>query len=256
MGRRRKLPVIQEVKEKIDYSKYLSGLDLEISNRLDDAFDEIDNEFYSGLESSDPKKVKAMLDIIKPRTYEDCLDAGWGTKENPCPFFSCKNNLFLDVTEDGEIKYIHKKKDFDQIQETCLNRAIENGPLDFKQISELIGVVRERARQIKNEAKEKIKQTTEFKKMEGLIFVNDEEEVNQTNQQPVKPNTTKPRSKVEKEEVSKECCDEKDNQFDFVLRDRSFSVEKSKKSDKTECGTRKSGPTKNEWRKRRFYPGR
>ena len=254
MGRRRKLPVIQEVKEKIDYSKYSSGLDLEISNRLDDAFNEIDNEFYSGLESSDPKKVKEMLDIIRPRTYDDCLDAGWGTKENPCPFFSCKNNLFLDVTEDGEIKYIHKKKDFDQIQETCLNRAIENGPLDFKQISELIGVVRERARQIKNEAKEKIKQTTEFKKMEGLIFVNDEEE-SQTNQQ-VKTNTRIAKPRVEKEEVVKECCDEKNSEFDFVLRDRSFSVEKSKKSDKTECGTRKSGPTKNEWRKRRFYPGR
>jgi hypothetical protein len=256
MGRRRKLPIIQEVKEKIDYSKYSSGLDLDISLRLDKVFEEIDQEFYSSLESNDPEKIKASIDLIKPRTYDDCLDAGWGTKENPCPFFSCKNNLFLDITEDGEIKYIHKKKDFDQIQETCLNRAIENGPLDFKQISELIGVVRERARQIKNEAKEKIKQTTEFKKMEGLIFVNDEEENNPKQQ--VKTNVAK--KTVAHQNIicdeKEEPCGEKDSRFDFVLRDRSFSVEKPKKSDKTECGTRKSGPTKNEWRKRRFYPGR
>lgn len=262
MGRKRKLPIVQEVKDVVDYRKNLSEFNIQVFNNLDKAFEEMDDEFYSYLESNDPSKVKLALDIIRPKTYDDCLAVGWGTKENPCPFFSCKNNLFLDVNDDGEIKFIHKKKDFDQIPETCLNRAIENGPLDFKQISELIGVVRERARQIKNEAKEKIRNATEFKKMEGLIFVSDEEEYiknNKNNKESIYENPSNQCDDYDEnknENIEDKLRDDSESEFDFILRDKNFSVEKTNKSDNNNHGTRKNGPTKNEWRKRRFYPSR
>ena len=251
MGRRRKLPVINNIKQTVDYTQYLTGFELEISKSLDIAIEEIDNDFYKILESTDSSEVKKLLDMIRPKTYEDCLEVGWGTKENPCPFVGCKNHLFLEINELGELKFPHKKKDFDEIDETCLNRAIENGPLDFQQITNLIGVVRERARQIKNEAKEKIKQTTEFRMMEGLMFKGDEEEnCNEEECDTTESEVVITSGSFRKEEISTPIVPTINPMLkkeDIVER----AIEKPKKDDKSKNAAR---PTKNEWRKRRFYP--
>lgn len=102
-----------------------------------------------------------MKDPTRPRTRAGC------NVEGVCPFVSCRHHLFLDVNQTGSIKTGALKyfvigrspADFDKWAEdltdrlveadhTCALDAAEDGPRQLDQIGELIGVSRQRVRQV------------------------------------------------------------------------------------------------------------
>lgn len=87
-------------------------------------------------------------DVQRPRARGDCADI-----ERPCPFVSCRYNLYLDVGPTGSIKLNFPDLEPGELTESCALDVAEHGgeTLDF--VAELMNLTRERARQIEVKAK-------------------------------------------------------------------------------------------------------
>lgn len=91
-------------------------------------------------------------DYLRPRTFEECDSVGLGDI-TPCPFVSCKHHLYLDVNErTGSIKFNFPGREVDELPATCALRVAEEGGLTLDGVADVIGVVRERIRQIEDRA--------------------------------------------------------------------------------------------------------
>lgn len=89
----------------------------------------------------------------RPRTWGECLKAGRGTPQKPCGYVSCKHNLYLDVDPDtGSIKLAHPDLDPDEMRQTCALRVADEGGVTLDAVADVLGVVRERVRQIERDA--------------------------------------------------------------------------------------------------------
>ena len=91
-------------------------------------------------------------DYLRPRTFEECDSVGLGDLF-PCPFVSCKHHLYLDVNpRTGSIKFNFPGREVDELPATCALRVAEEGGLTLDGVADVIGVVRERIRQIEDRA--------------------------------------------------------------------------------------------------------
>lgn len=91
-------------------------------------------------------------DYLRPRTFEECDSVGLGDLF-PCPFVSCKHHLYLDVNpRTGSIKLNFPGREVDELPATCALRVAEEGGLTLDGVADVIGVVRERIRQIEDRA--------------------------------------------------------------------------------------------------------
>ena len=91
-------------------------------------------------------------DYLRPRTFEECDSVGLGDLF-PCPFVSCKHHLYLDVNErTGSIKLNFPDREVDELPATCALRVAEEGGITLDGVADVIGVVRERIRQIEDRA--------------------------------------------------------------------------------------------------------
>jgi len=87
----------------------------------------------------------------RPKTRADCPDY------RPCPFVTCRYNLLIDLTSAGSIK-INFPSGVKDNMETCALDLIDQYPdgLTLQQIGTYTNLTRERARQIEEEAIQKI----------------------------------------------------------------------------------------------------
>jgi hypothetical protein len=102
----------------------------------------------------DPELVQLQheLEQARPRTRADCIDA-----QRPCPFFSCRWNLFLDVNpESGSVKFNFPDRDFWDLAETCALEVADRGGVTLDEVGKLMNVSRERIRQIEAKAGRKL----------------------------------------------------------------------------------------------------
>jgi hypothetical protein len=86
----------------------------------------------------------------KPKSRSECI-AG----VRPCPWVTCRHHLFLDVRADGGIR-----ENFDTPETmlaTCSLDLAEDGPRTLDQVSVLMGMSRERVRQIEESALVKLR---------------------------------------------------------------------------------------------------
>lgn len=91
-------------------------------------------------------------DYLRPRTFEECDSVGLGDI-TPCPFVSCKHHLYLDVNpRTGSIKFNFPGREVDELPATCALRVAEEGGITLDGVADVIGVVRERIRQIEDRA--------------------------------------------------------------------------------------------------------
>lgn len=91
-------------------------------------------------------------DYLRPRTFEECDSVGLGDLF-PCPFVSCKHHLYLDVNDrTGSIKLNFPDLEVWELPATCALRVAEEGGLTLDGVADVIGVVRERIRQIEDRA--------------------------------------------------------------------------------------------------------
>jgi hypothetical protein len=86
----------------------------------------------------------AELIANRPKTRGDCKDG-----QRPCPWISCKQNLFLDVNgETGTIQLNFPGREIDQLPATCVLDVADEGTHTLEECGELTNRTRERIRQI------------------------------------------------------------------------------------------------------------
>jgi hypothetical protein len=94
----------------------------------------------------------APPDVERPRTRSDCQDG-----PRPCPWVSCSWHLYLEVTEAGSIKLAHPHLDPWELDETCALDVADRGGETLERLGELLGVTRERIRQLEVAALQKMR---------------------------------------------------------------------------------------------------
>lgn len=92
-----------------------------------------------------PGMRKALLEaqLARPKRRSDCEG-----QPRPCPWVSCKWHLYVDVTEAGGIRLNHPGKELEELEECCALDVAEAGGATLERVGELLGLTRERIRQL------------------------------------------------------------------------------------------------------------
>lgn len=96
-----------------------------------------------------PKDAEAPA--TRPRSRSQCA-AG----PRPCPWVSCRYHLFLDVRADGSLKLNFPEKEPDELTVSCSLDLAEDGPRTLDSIAAIMGMSKERARQLESAAFDKL----------------------------------------------------------------------------------------------------
>lgn len=92
-------------------------------------------------------------DVDRPRTRGDCK-----SMSRPCPFVSCSHHLYLDVNPDtGAIKINFPRLEVWEMRETCSLDVADRNGITLEEIGAILGVTRERIRQVENDGLAKMK---------------------------------------------------------------------------------------------------
>lgn len=91
----------------------------------------------------------------------------------PCPFVGCRYHLYLDITDGGNIKYNFYGIEPWDMQFSCALDLADSGELGLTQIGHVMGLTRERVRQIEKDALAKL---GAYVSQDGLWDWADEEE--------------------------------------------------------------------------------
>ena len=87
------------------------------------------------------------IDYARPTTRADC-ERGI----RPCPFVSCRYNLYLEVSSRGSIKLNFPHLEPHEMIHSCALDLADNGKLTYEEVGAALNVVRERARNIEHDA--------------------------------------------------------------------------------------------------------
>ena len=110
-----------------------------------------DDTFAEELFAQDPFPATEDAFVLKPRRRSDCAHG-----PRPCPWVSCRYNLYLDIREDGKLKLNFPDKEPDEVSASCALDLAEDGPRTLDSIAALMGMSKERARQLEAAAFEKL----------------------------------------------------------------------------------------------------
>lgn len=93
------------------------------------------------------------INTTPPKTRGECPNF------RPCPFVSCKHNLYLEVKKSGSITLNYPEIEPEQMKHSCALDVAEANPdgLSFSEIGEKLNLTRERVRQIQEEAFKNVK---------------------------------------------------------------------------------------------------
>ena len=105
----------------------------------------------------DEQRIGALLypetGYWRPATRNDCAVA-----VRPCPYVGCRYNLYLDVDEkSGSIRLNYPDKEVWDAAFSCALDESEKGGLTLEEVGEIMGVTRERIRQIESVAVNRMK---------------------------------------------------------------------------------------------------
>lgn len=101
----------------------------------------------------DLEKAMRQVAAARPRYRFQCVDG-----PRPCPFASCKFNLYLDVTKTGGIKLNFPDKEIWELTETCALDVADKGGLALEGVGKAINLTRERIRQVETHIFLKLRQ--------------------------------------------------------------------------------------------------
>lgn len=90
----------------------------------------------------------------RPKTRGECVDA-----PRPCPYVGCRHHLSLDVHM-GKIRL--DKRELEDMPETCSLDVAERDGASLEEIGSVLGVVRERVRQIQDRAMYRVRSRDRF----------------------------------------------------------------------------------------------
>ncbi len=87
-----------------------------------------------------------------PLTRAGCADL-----PRPCPHVGCRHHLFLDAQPGGNLRIAFSDKDPDELEYSCSLDIADGGPRILDEMATVLGVTRERTRQIFERALKKMK---------------------------------------------------------------------------------------------------
>lgn len=96
--------------------------------------------------------VMRLLPNDRPPKREHCENG-----VRPCPYVSCRYNLYLDVRGDGVLRVNFPNLEPDEMIASCALDMAEDGPRTLDQVASLMGMSKERARQIEASALAKLR---------------------------------------------------------------------------------------------------
>ena len=98
------------------------------------------------LGGSDPELTALMteLDATRPKLRGDCAEG-----ERPCPYVSCKYNLYVDVNpRTGSVKMNFPDKELWELAETCALDVADKQGITLEEVGVIMNLTRERVRQL------------------------------------------------------------------------------------------------------------
>lgn len=92
--------------------------------------------------------------LQRPKTRADCANV-----PRPCPWVTCRYNLYLEVTRRGIVQFTRPNKEPWEMdpKQSCVLDVAERGPLVLDNIGEILNLTRERVRQVELDALSKMK---------------------------------------------------------------------------------------------------
>jgi hypothetical protein len=94
----------------------------------------------------------ARAQLARPTCRSQCADA-----PRPCPFVGCRFHLYLGVTPAGGLQVNHPGLELEDLAETCALDVADRGGVTLEEVGELLGVTRERVRQLETRGLERLK---------------------------------------------------------------------------------------------------
>jgi hypothetical protein len=93
----------------------------------------------------------------RPIVRQDCIDGCNAAR--PCPWVSCRYNLYLDSLASGGVKVNFPKREPEDMPCSCVLDAAEQGEKTLAETGDLMNLTRERCRQIVERALAKLAKT-------------------------------------------------------------------------------------------------
>ena len=113
--------------------------------------------------------VMRVVGASRPRTRGEC-ERG----ERPCPWVSCRHNLYLDVNANGSIVLNFpdieddEARDMRELRDTCALDVADRGGETLEGVGERMNFTRERTRQVEAMAVAKVSDTGELERFRGV----------------------------------------------------------------------------------------
>ena len=90
------------------------------------------------------KALMHELDANRPKTRADCEGGA-----RPCPYVSCRFNLFVDVNpRTGSVKLNFPDKEIWEVADTCALDVADRGGITLEEVGAIMNLTRERVRQL------------------------------------------------------------------------------------------------------------
>jgi hypothetical protein len=97
--------------------------------------------------------LMAELDAERPKVRADCA-AG----PRPCPYVSCKFNLYVDVNpRTGSVKMNFPDKEIWELADTCALDVADRGGITLEEVGAIMNLTRERVRQLETRGLAKLR---------------------------------------------------------------------------------------------------
>lgn len=102
----------------------------------------------------DEPEAPGSVDAVRPRTRAECTNG-----PRPCPWVGCRMNTYLDVDRRTGRVALSRPGEPDEVpaDTSCALDLAERGGMSLSEVGDVLGVVRERVRQIEEEALTKVR---------------------------------------------------------------------------------------------------
>ena len=100
----------------------------------------------------------------RPANRSDCVDG-----PRPCPLVGCPYNTYLTVDNRGNIKIAHGNRSPEDVpsEHSCLLDITDRGPQTLEDVGVILGLTRERIRQIEVKALQKLRSALDVRDGDG-----------------------------------------------------------------------------------------
>src|SRR6184192_2261012 len=97
--------------------------------------------------------LMAEMEASRPKSRADC-----GTGPRPCPYVSCKFNLYVDVNpRTGSVKMNFPDKELWELADTCALDVADRGGITLEEVGVIMNLTRERVRQLETRGLTKLR---------------------------------------------------------------------------------------------------